>query len=601
MKPRAASIPEARRDALIVFVLAFTLRLLSLAASADNPLLGSPALDEAYYIALGRAIASGYLLGEKGLFFMDPLYGYALGAVFYVFGDNLTTVRLLQIGADSACAVIVLVMGSRAWDRRAGLFAGVFYAAYKVSFFYTLLILKTTFAAAACLVFTLVLMEAARRKGALWWLGLGALGGLSTLLRANLLLLSPFGVLLYLLIEKPPARVFLKNTALFTLALFSVLSLQAARNWIATGQAVFLNTQSGRLFYASNNPENLTGRYNVPSFSRPNPEDSERDFHAEAERRLGGPLSPGEVSRYWWGEAISFLVENPAAAAALIFNKVKGTLGDHEIPTNHSFYLAARFSEVLRLPLPGFAFALALGAPGLFLAMRSRREARWLLAPIGAVLVTILLFYTSSRLRAPLAPFLMIGAGVSASALAGFVKEKRAAAAALLAGPAAGLFLLSVSIPAPPGSGNGEFLLAKAYWRQGRPGPAWETAREAAEKYPGQARFHNLMGMAALSAGKLDEAERAFSTAAGMEPGQADPYHNLGIVHLSAGRPEKAVETLLAAIEIDPRPESLFVLGRAYERMGETEKARESYQRALRGLKPGDPLRTRVMERLAGL
>lgn len=578
------------------------MRLLHLAASADNPLLYSPALDEAYYIALGRSIASGRLLGEQGLFFMDPLYGYVLGGLFHVFGDNLTTVRLLQVVLDSINAVLVCALASRVWDRRAGLFAGFFYAAYKTSFFYTLLVLKTTLAITALLVFTIAIMGAGRKGGAVRWLGLGALVGFSTLLRGNFLLLAPLGILMYLVIEKPGAREFFKNTGSFALAIFLVLSAMAARNYAAAGDLVFLNTQSGRLLYASNNPENLTGRYNVPSFSRPNPEDSERDFHAEAERRLGRSLSPGEVSSYWRGEALSFLIKNPGAAARLVFNKMKGTLGDYEIPNNHSFYLAARFSEVLRFPLPGFAFALALGAPGLFLAMRGRREALWLLAPIGATLITILVFYTSSRFRAPLAPFLLAGAGVSASALIGLARRKKAArAAGFIVVPAVCLFLLSLSIPAPPGSGNEEFLLAKAYWRQGRPGDTWDIAREAAEKYPAQARFHTLMGMAALSAGKLDEAEGAFSTAARMEPGGADAYHNMGLVHLSAGRPQKALEALRKAVEIDPRPESFFVMGRAAESMGNKEGAAVYYERALETLKPGDPLRDRVSERLAGL
>lgn len=597
----SASSTVWNKRVLIVFSIALVLRMAHFAMSSDNPLLYSPVLDEAYYISLGKAIAGGYLMGENGVFFMDPFYGYLLGLVFKVFGDNLTVVRLMQITLDSFNVVLLYMIGSRVWSRTAGLLAGIFYAGYKVSFFYSLLILKTTLTATGCLLFTLALIEASRRKSATAWAGMGAFAALLTYLRGNLLLLAPLGLLSYLVIEKPAVKEFVKNTTYFLLAMALILSGGAVRNYYASGQFVLLNTQTGRLLYASNNPENLTGRYNVPSFSRPNPEDSEKDFYTEAERRTGKKLNAKEVSAYWTRETMSFLLKNPSAAATLLYNKLKGTVGDYEIPNNHSFYLASRFSELARFPLPTFAFALAFGAPGLVVALLQRREAMWLLVTIITILATVLIFYTSSRFRFPMAPVLLIGAGIFFETVYTKVRERNKNAVVKAVTPAVIIFALSLSVPAPAGTGNEEYFLAKAYWRTGRLDTAWETASDAAEKFPGQARFHTLMGMTALSARKYGDAEKKLLAALKTNPGDADAYHNLGLVYLATKAPEKAVKAFEAALSAHPRPETVFALGRACEESGELKKAVEYYRKLVETLRPGEPMRRMAEERLSAL
>ena len=135
---------DSRRWLVYICLFGLALRIVHLVASADNPLLYMPVLDERYYVGLGRAIAGGKWLGEDGLFFMDPLYGYFLGGLFFLFGDNLTTVRLIQIGLDSLNILLIYGIGARVHTRRSGILAAFLYALYPVAFFYSLLILKTT-------------------------------------------------------------------------------------------------------------------------------------------------------------------------------------------------------------------------------------------------------------------------------------------------------------------------------------------------------------------------------------------------------------------------------------------------------------------------
>jgi 4-amino-4-deoxy-L-arabinose transferase-like glycosyltransferase len=195
-----------RRCLFYVSFLGLVLRILNLVISADNPLLYMPVLDEGYYVELGRAIAAGNWLGEDGLFFMDPLYGYFLGVLFFLFGDNLTTVRLVQIGLDSLNILLIYGIADRVHGRRAGILAALLYALYPVAFFYSLLILKTTLAVTLLLASVLMLLAAldsGRRRD---WLFLGILLGFMTYLWANLILMLPLSMVFILFYQKMPWR-----------------------------------------------------------------------------------------------------------------------------------------------------------------------------------------------------------------------------------------------------------------------------------------------------------------------------------------------------------------------------------------------------------
>ena len=339
---------------------------------------------------------------------MDPLYGYFVGAIFLLFGDSANMVRLLQVAIDVFNIYLVFAVGKKVADERSALFAAFFYASYKVAFFYTLLILKATFTVTFSLLFVLLVISVVEKKRATGWIILGVFTAISVWLRGNLLLFAPLALFAYWLVEKSSIKTLAKNGAIYLATIAMVLSLSGLRNYYVSGEWVTLNSQAGRLFYISNNPDNQTGRYSNPSFFRSGgvggTEGAEREFHREAEKRAGRVLTAKEVSSYWMREGFSFMLNDPVAAMKLVFKKAWWSLGHFEIPINLSYYTATRFSTVLALPLPTFALVMALGVPGLFIAARRRREALWLFVPVITMVVTILIFYTSSRFRFPLVP-----------------------------------------------------------------------------------------------------------------------------------------------------------------------------------------------------
>jgi tetratricopeptide (TPR) repeat protein len=585
---------------LLVFLVAVGLRAVYYLRSEANPLLGYPVLDESYYIEFGMRVANGFWLGEDRVFFMDPLYGYLLGLVFAIFGESLDGVRILQIVLDSLNAVMILFIGTRLWSRTAGFLAGMIYAAYKVSFFYSLLVLKTTFSITLLLAFIIFLLHVAVRRRAGLWFVLGLITALMAYLQANLLAVAPMVILLYWFLEKPKTLRMLGHTACLIGGMGIVFSAGALRNHRVSGEWIFLNTQSGRLLYSCNNPDNLTGRYNVPPFSRPHPEDSEADFHKEAERRIGKPLSTGDVSRFWTEETWKFLTNNPRVIPELLKNKLLGTISDYELPVNHSYETSARISGIDRWPLPTFALVFALGIPGFALGLAKRKEILWLTIPIMTVLITVLLFYTSSRFRMPAVPFLILGAGITLDRFLHWLRKKEMIKPFILIGAFIFLYILSIHAPRPMPTGTEQFYLAKAYWSQGRYDKAKEEAGKGTEGFPDQARFPLLLGIVALSEGQFEEALRHNRRALEIDPLNADALHNLGLTLLMTGKAEEAIAVVERAIGLSPNERYFFTLAKANEGIGKKDLAVSLYGEYLRRSKPSDPYR-REAEKSIGM
>ena len=593
--------PNWRQSVLLVFLLAIGLRLIHFSQSIDNPLLYMPVLDERYYVDLGKTIAGGQLIGENRVFFMDPLYGYFLAAIFYFFGDNLTTVRLIQIVIDAFNVVLIYHIGTGIWKKEAGFVAALSYAVYPVAFFYSLLILKTTLSISMLLFFTLFLIYTLGKKSGLNWYLLGLIAALITYLRGNMILLVPLAILFISIFQRTGWGDFSKKSLLLVFGFISLLSVGVFRNLCVSDEFVVLNSQAGRLLYSCNNPRNLTGRYNVPDFARPNPVDSEIDFHREAERRKDSPLETREVSRYWTMETFRFFRENPGTIPRLLYNKIKGTAGNCEIANIHSYDTASRFSPLLKWPPATFAFAFAFGLPGLALGIMRNRKVATLLIPLLTILITILIFYTSSRFRMPAIPFLLIGAGITFSILYDWMKKKKIVKACILSFVVGICGFLSLSIACPAPSGTGVFLLAKAYWRQNDFENAKRFALEGAHDFPTQARFHVLLGMTAFSNNRPDEAISCNQQAIRLNPKEVDALHNMGLVYLEKKRPEEAILWFRKAIAIEARPNIFFYLAKAYEEAGHFSSATRNYDKFLKNSKLTDPLREKVMHYLEGL
>src|ERR1700753_2617434 len=131
MQSLASATQSTSRDrALLVGVLGLclALRLAHLSSAMGSPLTYQPGPDEDYYLRLGQAVAAGAGSSKPEFTFMDPGYGYLLGAFFKLLGVNLFVVYLLQGLLDTATAYAVFSIGARLGKPRAGLIGAACYA-----------------------------------------------------------------------------------------------------------------------------------------------------------------------------------------------------------------------------------------------------------------------------------------------------------------------------------------------------------------------------------------------------------------------------------------------------------------------------------------
>lgn len=83
-----------------------------------------------------------------------------------------------------------------------------------------------------------------------------------------------------------------------------------------------------------------------------------------------------------------------------------------------------------------------------------------------------------------------------------------------------------------------------------------------------------------LQGNEMKQAERHFRQAVSADSRSAVARLGLGRALLAAGRSEAAVKELMRAAELEPRlRQAYFLLGRAYQRLGRREEAKEAFER----------------------
>ncbi|MGH7152262.1 MAG: ArnT family glycosyltransferase, partial [Planctomycetota bacterium] len=395
----------ARGD-LVVFTLAFGFRILHVQfVEGADPWADAPIIDEAAYDRAAQRIASGEWIGKE-VFFQDPLYPYALGALYSLLGRSFLLVRVLQAALDAASAATIGALARRLGGRTAGAVSGALAALYAPFLYFAGQLDKATFAVAASAGFLAAWTRAREGDSRGRWFGAGLALGAACLLRGNFLAFGPVVPALLLLERRRGA---LDPALSFATGLLTLLLPVAARNAVVGGEFVLTTAQAGTNFYVGNCAGNPLGVSISLPFVRTVPEHEADDWKREAERRSGRALTRGEVSRFWAGEALAGMAESPAQALRRLARKGAIALGDYEVPDNHSFEYGRTFSPALRSPIT-FAVAIALGGAALLAQARAgpfRPTLLFLLVYLGTLVATV----TSDRIRAPLAVPLLVASG----------------------------------------------------------------------------------------------------------------------------------------------------------------------------------------------
>jgi 4-amino-4-deoxy-L-arabinose transferase-like glycosyltransferase len=116
---------------VILFGVSLLFRLLYFFEMAAGPYGNHLAMDSLYHDWWARQIASDKLVGEEA-FFRAPLYPYVLGFIYFLAGNSLFAVKLIQMIIGSFSCLLIYFIAKRVFGKYTGLIAYATSACYSM-------------------------------------------------------------------------------------------------------------------------------------------------------------------------------------------------------------------------------------------------------------------------------------------------------------------------------------------------------------------------------------------------------------------------------------------------------------------------------------
>jgi len=490
-------------------------------------------LDSKRYKAMAETIASGDWIAGTEAYSLGPLYAYFLAVLQMLFGGDTLVIYVVQQLLGLASLALTGWLGYRFFGVRAGIAGAVLMALYAPVAMMELKVMASTLAVFLALLGVVALVRVRESGGAAKSVLAGVILGAACLARPNTLLFCPVAVawLAWPGASARGAGVWLDRKRI-TVAAFAGVGIllgiapATARNFYVEGEPILISSQGGITFYQANNPLSQGTYVAIPGFTGSQKTQSQ-ESKAIAERETGHALTRSEVGRFWFRKGLRHILDDPLWALSLAAEKGAYWTGSQEFSTEYVLLTERRITRSLwLLPLP-FAVLLGFAAIG----VRARRfdvRAALIAAFIAVNLVSVMIFYFSSRYRLAAVPFLCVFGGAGVSLLVERYRANEALGRWLrLALPGVVVFGLSV-IPWFP---DYEMQAANQWFNMG-------NEYFYAKDYENAVRFYRR----ALR--DLD--------------GRAKVHHNLGITYKVLERWPEALREFDRVLEIDPSNEAVL-------------------------------------------
>jgi tetratricopeptide (TPR) repeat protein len=520
---------------------ALTVRIITL-TSFSKSIYGTHLMpDEQVYDRFARAFFEGKTLPPI-IGFSAQVPGYLFSLAYSLFGAGPSSTRTLNVALGTATCILLYFAGEAIKDRPTGLLSAAVGALYGPFILASVTAEKTAFGLFLIGLSTALGIRAIARPRT-WSIALCAFGlALSSHVRGNALVLVIAAPIAFAFIwrRRREASPIGPKLLAYCVGLAVVLVPLARGGILGT-------TEQGFALYFSNTLDNPTPYYRPVRFAPSQPDLQGGGFALKASLDEGRTLSAAEARAYYVSKLREEWIADPGAALGKLFSKLSGSLNAYEHAHNHNLAFVSQFVRPLAFPWIGFSALFALALVG---AVLHRREpaVQWLSAMAIAYWMTLVMFFSDIRLRAPLALLLV---PLAAIGLQEIVRRRPSRSAILAFG--LGIVLTHIPVPGAGDMTTANNLHALMLFESGDYDGA-EKYYEAAHALPGLDADSALLGLSAIAARRGDlAAAQAFL--AQLDDGHykaAEKYVQLGNILVQEQKYADAARALQQAIEIDP-------------------------------------------------
>jgi tetratricopeptide (TPR) repeat protein len=377
-----------------------------------------------------------------------------------------------------------------------------------------------------------------------------------------------------------------------TAAALAVIAVVPVRNYIVARDPVLFTAHSGINFYYGNNPS-ADGTWQPTAELERGPGFSHERLKRISRTIDGRQVSWSAASAYWTRQGLKFMTHEPGKYLRLLGRKSLLFFSNYEVPNDYYPETARAVSLPLRLAFLSFGLVLALALPGMVWAWPKRAQALPVYLFVAAYLVSALLFYVLSRLRAPVLPFLLMFAGFGLSEIVDSLRHRRAGRAVTAIGIVAAVYVVSGLIPVQRQNYSAQAWTqaGNTYLSEHKIGPAIDALNRALAAQPNAYAARYSLVMALAGSGKVVQAEAEFEqlARAGASSAEGRTLVRLASARIAIARRAFAQAAELYRQDLAEYPddaETNYMLGLVYISMDSLVPAREQLTRAI-ALDPG--------------
>ena len=566
-----------------LLLVAFLLRFGYILEIRNAPHTLAPAVDAAFHDQWAKQVAKGNL-GETP-FFRAPLYPWLLGAVYFIFGDSPLPSRIFQVLLSTLSVWLTWSLAKRLFGPTVGWLSGIMFTLYGLTIFYTgELLIATLIIFLDLLILWLIVNY--YRVGAWWQWGIvGIVMGLSAIARPNILIFLPVlliaawvnnykskGFINQTQLNFPPAMrggikggvagienvinrtcnvenhqesLRIKTGRIVTIIIGLLIPILPVTliNRITGGEWVWIAWQGGINFYIGNNPKATGANAVIPEFGETWELEDAKNL---AESETGHPLTPGQISNFYYQRGITWIEHHPLDWTKLTFKKTHLFFQSFEISDQRNIYFFAQQSNILKFLIwLGFGIVAPLGILGMILTYKHHRESRFIAWFIITYSISFILFFVTARFRMPVVPGLIIFSSVVPVRIYQWFQNHHYRK--VIIAFVGVIILFSLCWWNPYGySRNVDaqtyFSLGNAYLKLKKYPEARQTFQSALSLDPNYEWVHLNIGVSFWRQGKIDSAEQEYLTELALHPESSTAMNNLGVIATEKGNIEKAEE-----------------------------------------------------------